>query len=729
MFAATEYSSLGWVLSPVWGMAGDYCLCGGGCASPGKHPKFSQWQRGGPIETGDNVALVTGERSGVVVVDIDVKRGIDGHEELARIGLELPETLSSETPSGGRHYFYRYWGAHVPNSASDIAPGVDVRGDNGYVLIPPSRGADEREYEWVNWGDAQIAEAPGWLREWAERKQASAEFGEAPADWPELKEVEGRDLERAIEYAQRFKAAVAGTGGVALSGVVRALVRGFKMPLRQVEHILLEHYNPRCSPPWDLDNPAERRNWNHTLENAPRMGEAWGKRLAPAVKGDAPPLTSKNEITIARHFVESLGVVVSAMGDLHLYDEKTGVWSPLAKEAARSRVQDYHGALYLNEDPKTGEVTTRTLSMSVKLRDNVVNAALHDRSILDDSFFDDPTPGVAVANGFLTQSLELVPHAPNHRATGALAYEHTAGAPRKKWLKFLDSLFEGDEDADDKKAVLQEFAGACVMGVATQYQKYLILKGEGSNGKSTLTDILGQALFVPETRSCVSPHKWSSDYFLSSLRGVRANFVGELPANEIVNTDTFKQVITGEKVQARTPYHSPFQFRPTAGHLFACNELPPTVDVSNGFWRRAIIISFNRTFEEKDPGLIDRVLKESAGIMGWAVEGAHRLKLQQGYTKVGSHDAEMRDWRIASDPVAAFLASCCEEGEGWTESSLLYQKFRVWAAGNGRHALSNRKFFLRLSSLGVGRVKTTNGRRGWRVDLKPEGLWEPDVAH
>jgi hypothetical protein len=89
--------------------------------------------------------VLTGARSGVVVVDLDTHGGKDGLGALAaRLGglEQIPETLTVRTRSGGLHLYFDHPGRHVPNSQSRIAKGVDVRGDGGYAKCPPSPGYD-----------------------------------------------------------------------------------------------------------------------------------------------------------------------------------------------------------------------------------------------------------------------------------------------------------------------------------------------------------------------------------------------------------------------------------------------------------------------------------------------------------------------------------------------------------------------------------------------------------
>jgi len=114
-----------------------------------------------------NVGIVTGRVSGLVVVDIDVGHG--GAESLVRLESErgpLLPTVEALTGGGGRHFYFAHPGGLVPNRAG-IAPGIDVRGDGGCVVAPPSVHASGRRYAWAAGrapDEVALAAMPAWAR-------------------------------------------------------------------------------------------------------------------------------------------------------------------------------------------------------------------------------------------------------------------------------------------------------------------------------------------------------------------------------------------------------------------------------------------------------------------------------------------------------------------------------------------------------------------------------------
>jgi hypothetical protein len=137
------------------------CSCGNrACESVGKHPRTSNGLLDATTEIGKvrdfwerwptaNIGIATGP-SGLVVIDVDPKNGGDVSFESLRAEL-APETFGTVTAltgGGGEHYYFRDEGARFRNSASLIAPGIDVRAVGGYVVAPPSVHESGRKYAW-----------------------------------------------------------------------------------------------------------------------------------------------------------------------------------------------------------------------------------------------------------------------------------------------------------------------------------------------------------------------------------------------------------------------------------------------------------------------------------------------------------------------------------------------------------------------------------------------------
>jgi hypothetical protein len=158
--AALAYAERGWPVFP--------------CAARGKVPltahglqdattrdrQIQAWWERCPTA---NVALRTGQaaKTPFIVVDVDGDDGYESLRALERAYGELPRTASVKTPRGGEHYYLQHPGGHVPNSAGQVGKGIDIRGDGGYVLAPPSVGPNGNAYEPDE--RTSVAPAPSWL--------------------------------------------------------------------------------------------------------------------------------------------------------------------------------------------------------------------------------------------------------------------------------------------------------------------------------------------------------------------------------------------------------------------------------------------------------------------------------------------------------------------------------------------------------------------------------------
>lgn len=162
---ALEYAERGWAVFPLYEIQRGICACGKrSCSSPGKHPRIPGGLRSATTDAGvirqwwaqwpdANIGIATGLVSGVFVVDVDHGATKNGYASLGTLeaanGL-LPKALTVRTGGGGLHIYLAMPDAEVRNSASKIAPHIDVRGEGGYVVAPPSRHISGTCYTWEN---------------------------------------------------------------------------------------------------------------------------------------------------------------------------------------------------------------------------------------------------------------------------------------------------------------------------------------------------------------------------------------------------------------------------------------------------------------------------------------------------------------------------------------------------------------------------------------------------
>ena len=167
--AAEAYAALGWQVIPI---------------APGrKHPQMPAWQTAATddlatirnwwtgLYQGHGVGVLTGERSGLWVLDVDIADGKPGDDNLTALTQRygpLPITVEAETGTGGGHLLYTWDPARpITNGhAANLPPGLDIRGEGGQVVVAPTIHPCGHPYRWIEgrgpW-DVTVATAPNWL--------------------------------------------------------------------------------------------------------------------------------------------------------------------------------------------------------------------------------------------------------------------------------------------------------------------------------------------------------------------------------------------------------------------------------------------------------------------------------------------------------------------------------------------------------------------------------------
>lgn len=177
---------------PMHSVSGGVCSCGSpSCPAPGKHPRVrwehfiehpagceevGRWWRRWP---GANLGIVTGRASGLLVLDVDPRNGGD----LKLAALEhtygaVTETVEAVTGGGGWHLYFRYPGEFV--GCGRIAEGLDIKGEGGIVVSPPSRHASGRPYRWSEGrapGEVPLAAVPPWVLDLQARSAPAESLG------------------------------------------------------------------------------------------------------------------------------------------------------------------------------------------------------------------------------------------------------------------------------------------------------------------------------------------------------------------------------------------------------------------------------------------------------------------------------------------------------------------------------------------------------------------------
>ena len=269
--------------------------------------------------------------------------------------------------------------------------------------------------------------------------------------------------------------------------------------------------------------------------------------------------------------------------------------------------------------------------------------------------------GINFANGFLDAELQLHDHSPKYGKTFTLPFNYIPerAAEAHKWFEYLEMSWGDDEDYAEKVAALQEAFAATMFGVATSYQRAILLHGKPGTGKTQALEIL-RALMPPMAQCSIPPTLWNERFRLTGMIGKTLNVCGELPEEAVIDGDAFKEVIEGTTRNTEFKGRDSFDFKPIAAHWFGSNFLPRSRDTSGGFVRRWLFLDFNRVVRASER-IVDfhklLVSEEREAIAAWAVLGLARLMKQRDYTLPASHHVRMNQVLRSNNSVAAFLQS------------------------------------------------------------------------
>lgn len=302
---------------------------------------------------------------------------------------------------------------------------------------------------------------------------------------------------------------------------------------------------------------------------------------------------------------------------------------------------------------------------------------------------------------------ELRPHDPDLGFRYALPYEHDSSARAPTFEKMLALVTGGDEPS---MKVLLEYMGYALSNDDCWAQKCLMLTGDGANGKSTFVNVLCMLAGDKNYAALNIEQINKSEYSRQLLDGKLFNVSEETPTKALLDSSTFKSLVTGGEVQVRSPYKEPYFIRNRAKLLFTCNGLPGSPDNTFGFYRRLIIIPFDQTFTRDtagyDPHIGKKLEDELPGIFNLAMEGYMRLKENQAFTQCDKIKDTLNNYQAENDTVLFWAMEnlVVYTNGGFTDHFAplreLYDNYKYDTESQGRRPVNFIEFSKSLSRLG-----------------------------
>jgi putative DNA primase/helicase len=296
----------------------------------------------------------------------------------------------------------------------------------------------------------------------------------------------------------------------------------------------------------------------------------------------------------------------------------------------------------------------------------------------------------------------------------SFAYDKTATCP--KWQTFLDEVLpEKDKDGNvidvgkSRQRILAEFIA--YIFTSLKLEKTLILYGTGANGKSVFFEVI-YALLGKENISNYSLESLGDQYYRAKLSNMLLNFSSEI--SNRLQAEKFKQLTSGEPIEARLPYGQPMIITDYAKLAFNTNELPKDVEHTNAFFRRFLIIPFDVTIpeEKRNPNLPNEIIEtELAGVFNWVLEGLDRLLNQGKFSECDAAQKAVETYRKECDSAAMFIEEYGYQKANTFESLKdLYAIYKSFCIDNGYRPVNSGNLIKRFEVLGFGTGRRNIGR-------------------
>lgn len=683
--AALRYAKRGWAVFPLNGKK-PYERGGFHLASTDRK-QIKQWWKRWPNA---NIGIACDSQRGPIVIDID---GPSGY--VLRESLNLPPTREARSRKGRSHLYYEPLldGVSIPRLIRPFKDKkgnkieLDVLGDGGYVIAPPSIHPDTgRPYKWTN--GIRPVRMPNEILQLLQQSKKSKKNA-AP-----LPEVIGSGERNSLLTS--------------LAGSMRRRNAGFDAILAA----LREENATRVVPPLDDKELAEIAE--HVT------------KYPPAGHGE-----NLTDLGNARRFVMQHQDMVRAVGigkrpwriweGTHWAPDDTGEIERYAKSTVRSL---YLEASHAGDD----DVRNKILSHASKSEDaRRVRSLLElartepEISLAPDAFDADPWL-LNVENGTVDlRSGELRPHRREDLITRLAPIEYDPEARAPRWERFVVEVMNGDEEL---ARFLQRAVGYSMTG-DTREECLFFLWGQGANGKSIYLEILRGALGTyaqtADFSSFLSRSSEGPRNDLARMRGTRFVTASETEGDRGFDAGVIKKLTGNDTVVARKLYEESFEFRPQHKLWLAANHKPVVKEAGYAFWRRMRLIPFTVTFKgskREDKEKLERTLKsEYAGILNWAIAGCLEWR-QHGLQEPRAIQQATTSYQDENDALGEFLSQTCVfDRKSWASTADLYKVFGEWwidTRGTRTPPYSNSWFNRSLGDRSEIRSEKRDSIPGWK---------------
>lgn len=640
-------------------------------------------------------SLLTGEKSGVMVLDLDRNHGtgeVDGVVNYKKLvdSLNLSEedkekafnTFTVKTPNGGLHLYFNWKEGLKSDSNNKLS--IDLKTSGGLIVAPGSiRKMKDGTYKtYTVYKDVEIQEMPDKL------------FNELLKYFGKVKPVAKNTKIKTIKSASNNHYTVKNEGerDAALFKYLCSMIdyKFFKNEKNLFE--LAKMYN-QCyiNPPFDENTVMQK-----TRQAISYVKKPYCSSTGKVVNG-----------SLVKYILNNNDCYVKG-NMFYIYDKNEGIYK---YKDSNDLLKMYYDNIVIDEDIDPAKAK--------KFSDTIMG--LGDR--YTDTFTYE-NRYIACENGIIDSlNNELLEF--NHKYKLDCKFNGSYMKNRQEYKdKFNQSRFKrflNDLLDESTISTLQEAWGTILCPNSSKVQQCFIYIGLGSNGKSSLFDIQEALLKDADKSICgISLGAFGDDFILSMAEGKRMNVVRD-DAFEYKISGLFKSCVCGEEVTVNKKHKDYVRIKFNLSWFYGLNTMPITSDKSFGFYRRPILIPFNNRFGSKKdvlegkadkvaiPGVVEDIINNEMDIVfNWAYEGLQRLILNN-WKITQSQEAlnKMEEYKEESDTAYAFYKHKLIKSIGSKISaSALYKDYEEYCTVERLKPMNPTQFGRQLKSLGHDKFKS-----------------------
>lgn len=712
---ALRYADIGIPVMPLHGIKSDgSCICrrGSNCSSKGKHPIYSGWKE---LATTNkevivdwwskhphaNIGIPTGQKSGWLVLDIDTKyEGDKSLELLEMLYDDLPPTVTSITGSGGQHHIFKYpKGKEVPNSVS-FYQGLDTRSEGGLIVATPSIHVSGNAYRWLEGHspfDREPAEVPEWLLElmMKEITDKPRQGGEKTSSNNSNKIAEGSRNNHLTSLAGALR-----RKGMSEPGIVAALM---------VENEV------NCEPALEDDEVR-------TIARSIGKYEPASQSLIPY---------KLNDVGNAERLAALYGADIRYCPEWKAWLIYKGYWKvdvrgEIYAKARQMLVQLDKEALQYEDKKLTSFVTRSGCHTHIQGLLNQAKTLVEHGIPVEASMWDTNDSLISLENATIDFNLKYQDKSfivrDNQRQdyiTKQLPFSYDEAAKCPRWEKFLEDIIPDLQT----RLFVQRAIGYSITG-STCEDKFFILHGSGSNGKSTfikiISDMLGSYAKTIQPETLMKKERSGAiNTEIASICGARFVKTSEIEEGKKLAESLVKQLTGGDTISTRHLFGKDFEYEPTYKIWLSTNHKPQIYGADKGIWRRICLIPFEVTIreEDKDADLDKKLRKEIQGIFNWALEGLMKWK-NEGLVPPEKIQSAIENYRAQEDLLQGFIDDCIMQEVGaLTSAAELYSYYEWYCRQNAIVQISTTRFGTKIRE-DKGFVKKQLHGRVYYSDIK-----------